>query len=114
MEQYTLNFKRTNGFPSQCQILIYRKSNIVIATDIDQGMSVTNACAIIANAVVEQYEVNPQTMTFIEQYRPGRADQTTDLVQFDFADGKAFRHPNWIHIPREKFDEIMAKAIELE
>ena len=114
MEQYTLDFKGTNGYPSQCNITIYRQAGVVIATDTDQGMSVTNACAVIANEVVQQYDIDPQTMTFIEQYRPGRADQTTDLVQFNFADGKALRHPRWTHIPRQKFDELIAQANKAE
>ena len=114
MEQHTLNFKGSNGYPSACEITIYRQTNIIIATDIDQGMSVTNACEIIANAVVQWFNVNPHTMFFIEQYRPGRPDQTTDLVKFDFADGKAFRRPQWSHIAPDEFNKIIALATELE
>ncbi len=114
MEQYNLKFTAPNKYPSECLITIYRPSGIVIATDIDKGMSVTNACAEIANEVVRQYDVNPQRMIFIEQYRPGRPDQTTDLVQFDFADGKAFRHPRWTHIPTEDFKKMIEIAEETE
>ena len=119
MEEYTLDFKGANGYPSQCHITLFRQSGIVIATDIDKGMSVTNACEIIANEVVRQYDMNPQTLRFIERYRPGRADQTTDLVRFDFVDGKdgptgRFRYPRWSHIPADKFEEIITKAMELE
>lgn len=114
MEQYNMKFTAPNRYPSECQITIYRQTGIVIATDIDKGMSITNACTEIANEVVRQYDVNPQRMIFIEQYRPGRPDQTTDLVRFDFADGKAFRHPNWRHIPPEDFKKMIQIAEETE
>ena len=114
MEQYNMKFIAPHRYPSECQITIYRKSGVVIATDIDKGMSVTNACAEIANEVVRQYDVNPQRMIFIEQYRPGRPDQTTDLVKFDFADGKAFRHPDWTHIPPEDFKKMIQIAEETD
>ena len=79
MEEYTLDFKGANGYSSQCHITLFRQSGIVIATDIDKGMSVTNACEIIANepghrAVVRQYDMNPQTLKFIVRYRPERPD----------------------------------------
>lgn len=119
-----MKFIAPNRYPSECQITIYRQSGIVLATDIDKGMSrstgaVTNACAEIANEVVRQYNVNPQRMIFIEQYRPGRPDQTTDLVKFDFADGKAgppvrFRHPDWTHIPAEDFKRMIQIAEETD
>lgn len=114
MEQYNLKFIAPNKYPSECLITIYRPSGIVIATDTDTGMSVTNACAVIANEVVKQYDVSPQRMIFIEQYRPGRTDPTTDLVQFDFVDGKALRHPRWTHIPADDFKKMIEIAEEVE
>ena len=114
MEQHTLKFIPANRYPSECRITIYRQSGIVIATDIDKGMSVTNACEQIANEVVKQYDVNPQRMIFIEQYRPGRADQTTDLVQFDFVDGKALRYPRWTYISPDDFNKMVGIAEDTE
>ena len=124
MEQYTLDFKATNNYPSQCDIIIYRQSGIVIATDIDKGMSrsadaVTNACELIANEVVRQFHVNPHRMIFIERYRPGRPDQTTDLVRFVFVEGERrltsrFRNLSWTHLPVEEFNRMIAIAHEVE
>lgn len=114
METHYLKFRGTNGYPSRCRVRIFRQSQIVIATDIDEGMSVTNACEIIANEVVRQYDVNPQKMFFIEEYRPEGPNHTTDLVQFDFADGKAFRHPNWRHLTPDEFKHIIQLAEEIE
>lgn len=59
VEQFTFDFVAPNRYPSACLITIYRKSNIVIATDTDTGMSVTNACATIANGVAKLYRINP-------------------------------------------------------
>lgn len=120
MEQYNLKFIAPNRYPSECQITIYRQSGIVIATDIDKGMSVTNACAVIANEVVRQYDVKFQRMIFIEQYRPNQPNQTTDLVQFDRADNKlhgpasCLVHPRWTHIPADEFKKMLKIAEEME
>lgn len=119
VEQFTFEFVAPNRYPSACLITIYRKSNIVVATDTDTGMSrsadaVTNACATIANEVAKLYRINPQRMIFIEQYRPGKVDQTTDLVKFDFVDGKELRHPRWIYMAPEEFEQIVSIAQDIE
>ena len=72
-------------------IFLSRQYGIVTATDIDKGLKGINAYKIMANepgprAVVYQYDMNPLTLRFIEQYRLGRLDQTTDWVRFDFVD----------------------------
>lgn len=117
MEQQTLKFILPNRYPSECLITICRQSGIVVVTYIDKGMSrsagaVTNTCEQIANTVVQQFDANPQRIIFIEQYRPGRPDQTTDLVQFNFVDGKALRHPRWTRIPAEDFNRMIGIAEE--
>jgi hypothetical protein len=119
MEQHTLPFIPPNKYPSECQITIYRQSGIVVATDTDTGISVTNACEIIATEVVRQFGVSPHRMIFIEQYRPGRPDQTTDLVQFDIvADERKkriqFRQPRWIHLSATEFETMIRIAEEVE
>lgn len=107
MENHILKFTAINGFPSACSVEIYRRSGIVLVTDIDRGMSVTNACTIIANRIVAQYGINPHKMIFIERYRPGQADQTTDLVKFEFAGGLILTNPHWVHIPCKDFEEMI-------
>ena len=124
MEQHTLKFIPENKYPSQCLITLYRQSDVVVATDIDKGMSrsadaVTNACATIANEVVRQFLVNPQRMIFIEQYRPGTRDQTTDLVRFKIYPSKGslsgqLYSPQWTHLPNEEFNRLIAVADEVE
>lgn len=119
MEQHTLQFIPPNKYPSQCQITIYRQSGIVVATDTDTGVSVTNACEIIATEAARQFDVSPHRMIFIEQYRPGRPDQTTDLVQFDIVADKRkkliqFRQPRWTHLPLAELETMIRIAEEVE
>ena len=79
----------------------------------------TNSCEIIANEVVRQFGINPQQLFFIEEYRPAGPSHTTDLVQFDFADGKygptaPFRNPRWTHISEDEYKRIIQLAEEIE
>ncbi len=48
MEQYRLKFKAENGYPSACNITIYRSLQLVVAEQTGEGQSVTNACEVIA------------------------------------------------------------------
>jgi hypothetical protein len=118
MEQYLLDFRGPNGYPSRCQIQLFRQTSLVIATDIDQGTSVTNGCEIIASEVVRQYGVCPHRMLFIEQYRPDGPHRTTDLVRFTVTDDEhgagQLRHPRWIHIPLAEFSRMVQLAQDVE
>lgn len=119
MEQHTLKFVPPNKYPSECLVTIYRQSGLVIATDTDTGMSVTNACEIIANEIVRQHGISPQRLIFIEQYRPDTPGQTTDLVQFTIDKNGSektgwFRSPQWLHLPAEEFNRMVQIAEEAE
>ena len=114
MEQHTLDFIAPNRYPSECLITIYRQTGIVIATDTDFGISVTNACELIASEVVKRFRVDPHKMIFIEQYRPGKTDQTTDLVKFDSYGKRGFNGANWSHIPLEDFKKMVEIAEQVE
>lgn len=115
MEQHNLQFIAPNGIPSECLVDLYPKTGLVVVTDIDRGISrsagaVTNACEAIANEIVGRDWVDAQKMIYIERYRQGQGDKTTDLVRFDFADGKAFRCPRWKHLDAQDFARKIAMA----
>lgn len=114
MESHTLKYTAINGYPSECSVEIYRRSGLVLVTDIDCGMSVTNACDVIAREIASRYSVDSHKMIFIERYRPGRPDQTTDLVRFELSEKKEFWHPRWIHLSKEEFEEMITIAQETE
>ena len=59
-EHYRLEYKAENGYSSACNITIYRAIQLVIAEEIDEGQSVTNACEVIATEVVRRYDIDPQ------------------------------------------------------
>lgn len=110
MEEHLLNFRATNGYPSQCNITIYRDSQLVIASETGEGMSVTNAAEIIATEVVKQYGLDPARMLYIEHYpadqRPTYGE-SYDLVTFIW-DKYGARNPDWRHLPLAEFDDILS------
>lgn len=112
MKQYDLKFTAPNGTASECHVEIYPPTGLTVVTDIGQGMSVTNACEAIANEIVARGWVDAQKLAFVERYYSGLPEQTTDWVRFDFANGKAFRAPQWTHIPKEDFEKIVSNIEE--
>ena len=110
MEEHSLEFQATNGFPSRCQITLYRDIHLVIASETGEGMSVTNAAEVIATEVVNRYGIDPARMLFIEHYpesqRPRPYGESYDLVTFTW-DGKRATNPDWRHLPPAEFDEIL-------
>lgn len=112
MEEHTFEFRAPNGYPSACQVEIYRNCGLVVVTDIDRGVSVTNACETIASLIVAEFNLKAQRMIFVECYYPGKEIQTTDLVQFDIDGNHKFRSPRWTHITRQEFQQMLLVAIE--
>ncbi|RYC66635.1 hypothetical protein EQG79_29025 [Spirosoma sordidisoli] len=77
-----IKFVAPNRYPSECQITIYRQSGIVIATDIDKGMS--------RSAVAVKFDFGDS------KHGPtGR-----------------FWNPNWTHIPPDGFKKMIQIAQE--
>ena len=66
----TLGVTADNGIPSECEILI--NQNAVVAPDCNDrrdrniGMSVTNACEVIATEVVRRFGLDSEHLIFIE------------------------------------------------
>ena len=110
MEQYRLEFRPPNGFPSSADIAIYRDIQLAIVSETGEGMSVTNAAEIIATEIVKRYGLDPERMLYIEHYseaqRPKPYGESYDLVTFTW-DGKRARDPDWRHLPPAEFDEIL-------
>ena len=108
-EKHRLEFKAKNGYPSACNLTIYRSIGLVIATEINEGQSLTNACDLIATLVVNQFGIDPKRLMFIEHYpaeqRPTYGE-SYDLVTFQW-DGKEFSNPEWKPLTVTEFDEII-------
>ena len=109
MEQYRLEFKAENGYPSACNITIHRAIQLVVAEETGEGQSVTNACEFIATEVVKRYDVDPERMLFIEHYPAAQRPtygESFDLVTFRW-DGKRFWNPDWRHLPPHEVYTIL-------
>lgn len=110
MEQYRLHFRATNGYPSSCDLTIYRAIQLVVVSETGEGMSVTNAAELIATEVVQQYGLDPRRMLFVEHYpeaqRPMPYGESYDLVTFTW-DGARAGKPIWRHLPPDEFNDII-------
>jgi hypothetical protein len=122
MEEYVLDYSGPGGHASQCQITIYPKSGLVIATDLGTGTSVTNAVEQIASEVLKRHHMEPDKLFFIEHYTQGPygPQETADLVIFDQADtdqirkDSLLRSPRWQPLPIDEYREIIATAQQIE
>lgn len=103
------NFTAPNGVESACRLLI--NNSIVVASDVDEGSSVTNAAEEIATLVVSQFKISPDRLVWIEHY-PGDSeqDETLDLVQFNWGGGK-FSEPRWTRITRAAAEALFGAPI---
>ena len=110
MEQHQLEFKASNGYPSSCQVTIYRDIQVVVVSETGEGMSITNAAEIIATQVVKQFGLDPKRMLFIEHYpesqRPQPYGESFALVLFTWGKYGA-SSPIWRHMPNPEFYEIL-------
>jgi hypothetical protein len=106
------NFK----WESVCRIRIYEDGEqaVVVATDIDDpqtypsgtGTSITNCAENLARIVCETFGLNPERMTWLENY-PRKA---TDLPPVEFSlvrfayDRRTgqLTQPSWKYLPREQ------------
>lgn len=95
-------FKSHNGHDGVCRIELINLTNgrtAVICEEIDEnpGISVTNAVEDIAFQVCEQFDVDPQTLVWIEHYETSfLAEGEWDLVDFGVRPPEAyFGQPEW-------------------
>ena len=113
-EQFTLDYRAHNGFPSSCLITVYRDIPLVIASETGVGMSVTNAAELIATEVVNRCNLDSTRLLFIEHYpksqRPKPYGESFDLVTFTW-DGTTARNPAWRNLLNNEFGQIL-QAIE--
>ncbi|GAA4462998.1 hypothetical protein GCM10023189_40450 [Nibrella saemangeumensis] len=117
-EVHWLSFLGYKVHPSRCRIDLYRASQFAVLTDIGEGTSVTNEVETIAALVCQRFTLNPETMRFIEQYRHGNREQTTDWVKFEswkYISGTIqFYEPEWYPIPQPEFNAIIEEAEKIE
>lgn len=107
------NFK----WEAVCRILIYEEGDraVVVATDIDDpqtypdgtGTSITNCAENLARMICETFGLNPEQMTWVENY-PRKVTDPPDLLPVEFslvrftynARTGTFSQPSWKYLPR--------------
>jgi hypothetical protein len=80
---------------------------IVLATEPENnpGISVTNGCEQIATQLYQAGHFPKEAFVFIEEYRPGLADHTLDLVSFAWREWEGrFSNPAWQPITRDDLE----------
>ena len=88
--------------PSKCQVDIWSDNtcNVVLLTDINVGVSVTNACELIANGIKEH--LDQPIVRFFETYP--HSPQPDEII-FEVVNAK-YRNPVW------KFTDDFNKLIK--
>ncbi len=102
---------------SVCRIRIYEEGDraVVVATDVDDpvaypdgtGTSITNCAENLARMICETFGLNPEQMTWIENY-PRKATDPTDLPPVEFSLVRftynrrthSFTQPSWKYLSR--------------
>lgn len=98
---------------SKCRLRILKphpEQSIVIVSDLgrDTGTSITNCAEILATRIVQEYELDPACLMWVEHY-PGDGsfpDEEFALVSFDWNDRRAI-NPDWRHISRGKLEGML-------
>jgi hypothetical protein len=115
------HFKDALKRSGECLIRVYELGSrvVVIATDLDEGPSVTNAAEEIATQIVEQFNIDPERLIWVEHYprkdtraKPGTAlGEEYDFVVFEW-DGDHFRNPDWTYSNRLEIEELVGEVLE--
>ncbi len=109
----TYHYKsKFNNIDSKCGISIHftNDTTIIICKELmsNTGMSVTNACEIIANGICKSYQINPLKMIWIEHYENEQyiADMHTyDYVTFKYNTKNGLYSPSWSRLKENKEGE---------
>jgi hypothetical protein len=111
-------FKGFHGCRSCCALNIEQIEDgrtVVICSELEDnpGTSITNAVEMIASQAVNQLELDPAKLVWIEHYPPEKVHGNTedwDLVTFGaiFHDGirTVFDDPIWRRLGREDWDSL--------
>lgn len=111
MESHILTFKSTANSSGRlktcrCQIEICRTSNLVIATEIGDGVDVAENSETIANEVVRQFGLNAQRLFFIENYGDNTPFENAYLIDFCVEEGIGLRNPRSFVLPPSVLEKI--------
>lgn len=86
---------------------------IVIATDINQGNSVTNEAEHIASLIVSQQKIDSYKLVFVEHYpKRGVILETYDRVKFNWdSSRKEYTSPDWSPWTKEGVEKAIGQCL---
>lgn len=105
-----------------CHLAIYQndEQTLVVATEIhtNEGMSITNSSEDMASAVVKEFDLNPDTTTFVEHYNAAsytanpsalamkQHPDTYARVQYTWR-GLSASKPQWSRLSEEAYEIVL-------
>lgn len=111
MESHILEYRSAAFEACQCQIEVCRTMNVVIATEISDGIEVTENVETIANEAVRRFALDPSRLFFIERYYPQTPYENASLVEFCLDEGAALRNPKWFDLPPSVLTKIKGVGV---
>jgi hypothetical protein len=99
---------------SQCRIRVFQphpEHTVVIASDLggDNGTSITNCADHLASLVVQEFQLDPAALTWIEHLPDSSA--AFSLVEFDWL-GTIASFPRWSHLHPEQVEALVGQTWE--
>ncbi|RYC66516.1 hypothetical protein EQG79_29535 [Spirosoma sordidisoli] len=106
MESHILEYRSAAFEVCQCSVEVCRTLNVVIATEVRNGLEVTENVETIANEAVRQFELDPRRLFFIERYYPETPFENASLVEFCLDEGAELRNPRRFELPPSVLHKI--------
>jgi hypothetical protein len=103
VENYRFEFVSSSGCLSACQILVFVKSSLIVATYTGEGSSVTNECELIAWVAVNRHKLTANRLLFIEHYPDylwKNHPETFKLITFT-QQKEGFTNPVWTELDNQ-------------
>jgi len=108
MDSYIVHFFLAS---SECWFQLHQHNgkHVAICTELvtNNGTSVTNAAAVLASQICQQFEILPDDLAFVEHYTPGSysnmlydMDESYAQVEFTWS-GRPARYPQWKYLDIE-------------
>ena len=111
-------FRYWHGRLGECRLRLYKlagKRAIVVATELNTGVSVTNAAEFIHAKATKHFDLSPDNTLYIEHYAEGR-----ELLDVVIPDGGItgtgeevkFSGVHWKPIPRVDVEKLIGEELE--
>jgi hypothetical protein len=114
-------FKDSAGRQGNYRLRLFdtNRKVVVIATDLDEGPSVTNVASELATQVIQHFTIDPERLVWVEHYpredtraEAGKAvGEEYDLVMFEW-NGEQFQYPAWSYADRLIVEALIGETLD--